>query len=129
MVIFKDNDGSKFELPKLTLDISDQMDEVQEAAGNRERYSKQLTLLQNVLPAEYLEEKLDGTTVSEVDLTQLNCLYIGVIQAYSAPVTEAQNRMLSEQMKQIKPAVEAARSINGVIKSGAGRQGFGKVIH
>lgn len=129
MVIFKDNDGAKFELPKLTLDISDQMDDVQTAESNRERYSRQLSLLQSVLPDEYLEKKLDGTEVNDVDLTQLNCLYIGIVQAYSAPVAEAQNRMMSEQLRTIKPAVEAARSINGVIKNGAGRQGFGKVIH
>lgn len=53
MVTYRDTKGNAVELPKLTLGISDKIDEVSAAQSNRERYRLQYEFVKEVCGEEY----------------------------------------------------------------------------
>ena len=60
MVTYRDTKGNAVELPKLTLGISDKIDEVSAAQSNRERYRLQYEFVKEVCGEEYAAQALDG---------------------------------------------------------------------
>ena len=98
--------GKKVYLPTLTLDLAERQDEVRAAKGARERYELQLAYLKDVVAEEQLEEALGSLDIEECDLVELNVSYIKVVNAYSAPVLEAQAKAANEQVKAVRPALD-----------------------
>lgn len=102
-VTYRDANGSVIELPKLTLAMSDRMDEIQAETVNAKRYALQLDFLRDVLGSEYVEAELDGTGVDDVDLVSLNILYTAIVNAYTLPVQQAQLEAARKQLQQVQP--------------------------
>ena len=132
-VTYRDRHGNAIELPKLTLALSDRMDEIQAEASNALRYEKQLSFLKDVLEPSYVDEELDGTTVEDVDLVMLNILYTAIVNAYTLPVQQAQLDAARKQLQQVQPMLQSVDQMakmqqlaNGnVLQSAArSRQGF-----
>ena len=98
--------GKKVYLPTLTLDLAERQDDVRAAKGARERYELQLAYLKDVVAEEQLEEALGSLDIEECDLVELNVSYIKVVNAYSAPVLEAQAKAANEQVKAVRPALD-----------------------
>lgn len=109
---YTDAKGNSVELPKLTLALSDKMDAVSATRNNSERYRLQWEFVREVCGDEFAEKALDGFDLLDVDLVALNVVYIGIVNAYSAPALKAQSERIKEQLRDIKPlvsAIEAAR--------------------
>ena len=121
MVTYRDTKGNAVELPKLTLGISDKMDEVSAAQSNRERYRLQYEFVKEVCGEEYAAQALDG---EDIDLVALNVVYVGIVNAYAAPAAKAQAEGIAEQMKALKPVVGAADAVGKIAVMGNSRQGF-----
>ena len=124
MVTYRDTKGNAMELPKLTLGISDKMDEVGAAQSNRERYRLQYEFIKGVCGEEYAAQALDGEDIEEIDLVALNVVYVGIVNAYAAPAAKAQAEGIAEQMKALKPVVGAADAVGKMADMGKSRQGF-----
>ena len=124
MVTFRDTKGNAVELPKLTLGISDKMDEVGAAQSNRERYRLQYEFVKEVCGDEYAAQALDGDDIEDIDLVELNVAYVGIVNAYAAPAAKAQAEGIAEQMKALKPVVGAADAVGRMAVMGNSRQGF-----
>lgn len=124
MVVYRDSKGNAVELPKLTLGISDKMDAVGAAQSNRERYSLQYEFIKEVCGEEYAANALDGEDIENIDLVELNVVYVGIVNAYAAPAAKAQAEGIAEQMKALKPVVGAADAVGKIAVMGNSRQGF-----
>lgn len=98
--------GKKAYLPTLTLDLAERQDAVREAKSARERYALQLDYLKDVVAEEQLEEALGSLELESCDLVELNVSYIKVVNAYSAPVLEAQAKAANDQVKAVRPALD-----------------------
>lgn len=127
MVTYRDIKGNVVELPKLTLGISDKMDEVSAAQSNRERYRLQYEFIKEVCGDEYAAQALDGEDIEDIDLVELNVVYVGIVNAYAAPAAKAQAEGIAEQMKALKPVVGAADAVGRIAVMGNSRQGFKSV--
>lgn len=124
MVTYRDTRGNAVELPKLTLGISDKMDEVGAARSNRERYRLQYEFVKEVCGEEYAARALDGEDIDDIDIVELNVAYVGIVNAYAAPAAKAQAEGIAEQMKALKPVVGAADAVGRMAVMGNSRQGF-----
>ena len=124
MVVYRDSKGNAVELPKLTLGISDKMDAVGAAQSNRERFSLQYEFIKEVCGEEYAAQALDGEDIEDIDLVELNVVYVGIVNAYAAPAAKAQAEGIAEQMKALKPVVGAADAVGKIAVMGNSRQGF-----
>ena len=127
---YRDRHGNTIELPKLTLAMSDQMDEIEQTESNRERYQMQLDYLTNVLGEQYVKEELEGSTIDDVDLVMLNVLYVAIVNAYALPVQQAQLEAMKRQMTQVQPMLGSLNSIADIAKIPSfnrSRQGFRNV--
>lgn len=135
-VTYRDANGSVIELPKLTLALSDRMDEIQAETVNAKRYALQLDFLRDVLGSEYVEAELDGTGVDDVDLVSLNILYTAIVNAYTLPVQQAQLEAARKQLQQVQPMLQSVDQMarmqqlatgNAVTSAPRSRQGFRNV--
>lgn len=124
MITYRDTEGNAVELPKLTLGISDKMDEVGAAQSNRERYRLQYEFVKEVCGGEYAARALDGEGIEDIDLVALNVAYVGIVNSYAAPAAKAQAEGIAEQMKALKPVVGAADAVGKFAAMGNSRQGF-----
>lgn len=127
MVAYRDAKGNAVELPKLTLGISDKIDEVSAAQSNRERYRLQYEFVKDVCGEEYAAQALDGEGIEDIDLVALNVVYVGIVNSYAAPAAKAQADGIAEQMKALKPVVGAADAVGKFAVMGNSRQGFKSV--
>lgn len=128
-VTYRDRHGNAIELPKLTLSLSDRMDEIQAEQANAVRYEMQLSFLKDVLEPSYVDAELDGTSVEDVDLVMLNILYTAVVNAYTLPVQQAQLEAAKKQLAQVQPMMNTLGSMAQVQQMANGnltrnRQGF-----
>lgn len=119
MIKFKTKSGT-VELPKLTLRLSDMTDEVEGCADNRERYRLQYDFLAEVLGSDVLAAEVEGEDLESADLVALSVAYAGIINAYATPVIESQTKALGEQVKSVKPTIEALERM----QAAQSRQGF-----
>lgn len=135
-VTYRDANGSVIELPKLTLALSDRMDEIQAETVNAKRYALQLDFLRDVLGSEYVEAELDGTGVDDVDLVSLNILYTAIVNAYTLPVQQAQLEAARKQLQQVQPMLQSVDQMarmqqlatgNAATSATRSRQGFRNV--
>lgn len=111
------------ELPKLTLRLSDMTDEVERCTDNRERYRLQHEFLSEVLGAETLAALVDGETLEDADLVALNVAYVGVVNAYAAPIVDEQAKGATDQLRSVQPVINALNKVQGA----QSRQGFSAV--
>lgn len=125
MVTYRSANGGKMiELPKLTIALSDEMDAVGAAQSNRERFRLQHEFVKEVCGDDNAEAMLDGEDIEDIDLVALNTTYVGIVNAYAAPVAKVQADAVAEQMKALKPVVGAADAMSRISVMGNSRQGF-----
>lgn len=124
MVTYRATNGNLIELPKLTLALSDEMDAIGTAQSNRDRYRLQHEFVKEVCGDENAAAMLDGDDIEDIDLVALNTTYVGIVNAYAAPVTKVQAEAVMEQMKALKPMVSTADAVSRISVMGNSRQGF-----
>lgn len=124
MVAYRAANGNLIELPKLTLALSDEMDAVGMAQSSRDRYRLQHEFVKKVCGDDNAAAMLDGEDIEDIDLVSLNTTYVGIVNAYAAPVAKVQAEAIAEQMKALKPVVGAADAVSRISVMGNSRQGF-----
>lgn len=125
MVTYRSANGGKMiDLPKLTIALSDEMDAVATAQSSRERYRLQHEFVKEVCGDENAAAMLDGEDIEDIDLVALNTTYVGIVNAYAAPVAKVQAEAVADQMKALKPVVGAADAMSRISVMGNSRQGF-----
>lgn len=123
MVEYTDLQGQAFELPKMTLKLSAEMDKVAAAQGGTERFKAEYEFVKKVLPKEYVDARLDGKRIEDVDLVELSVMYNELNTSYAKPVLEAQMSGANAQIEQMKPMLDAASSVASIAKK-PNRQAF-----
>ena len=124
---YTDDNGREFELPKLTVTMSEAMSEAADSKLTvRERAAKQLDFCRKCLPASYVSEACDGKTVDTVDVMLLENLFHAIKNAYGAPAAEARIEAARIQLEAISPLLEAVRGLNE-LPTAKSRQGFSRV--
>lgn len=123
---YVDAAGNAFELPKYTLALNEKITSA--STGNdAETFKKRYEILKEVLPAEYLNEALDGATVSEIDLVMLNRIFADVKNAYEMPVVREQIQSVTEMLQQMTPALDKIKAIQDNGGGKPNRQGFNRI--
>lgn len=120
MIEYSDNQGQTFELPKMTLKLSAEMDRVAAAAAGAERFKAEYEFVKKALPKEYVDARLEGKKIDDIDLVALAVLYSELDTAYAKPVLEARMSGANAQIEQMKPMLDAASSVAEI--SGANRK-------
>ena len=108
-----------YELPKYTLDLADAIAEISATKEQRAIYSLQLEFLERVLPEEVVHVALDGETVSNVDLMQLNAIYNKVVAEFMRPQMEQMERQITETLKPFKQLQPLVDLVNSDVFNGA----------
>lgn len=79
-------EGSYVQLPKLTMSLAERM----EVQGDfSERIKGEYQFLRDVLPKDVLDSAVDGTTLKDADVTEIQSLYSKVRAAYSGRTLES----------------------------------------
>lgn len=122
-----DEAGREFELPKLTVSLSEALSDAADAKLTvRERAAKQLEICRRCLPAGYVYEACDGKTVDTVDVSKLSALFTSVKSAYEAPEAEAAMEAVRARLEAVAPLLEAVKGLSDLPQPKS-RQGFSRV--
>lgn len=116
-----------FELPKLTLALEERFAEARHEKDRRKSVEAKLALMTECLGRAYITERCCSADINEVDLSELDALFIDVTIAYNL---NGVGEVMSA-MAQLAPLVEQLERINAITGSrqGAnGRQGFKRVL-
>ena len=117
MITYSDKDGLDFELPKMTLKLSAEMDKVTQTQTATERFRAEYEFLKKIMPSDYLSQRLEGKKMDEVDLVELSVLYHEIAAAYSKPVIEAQAAAIAAQAEPVKPTLDMIASAASIANS------------
>lgn len=124
------------DLPALTLKRANATVEIDNEKDAERRWRLEWEFLRDVLGEDAVAEQTGSEEFEEVDLSAIDALYIGVVNAYARPALEARNRQLQEQlsafdsldMSKLGQLVSAMQEINaGPAKTPRSRQGFARV--
>ena len=114
-----------FELPKLTLALEERFAEARHEKDRRKSVEAKLALMTECLGRAYISERCGSTDVEQVDLSELDALFIDVTIAYNL---NGVGEVMSA-MAQIAPLMEYLERINAITGGGKGsRQGFKRVL-
>ena len=115
MARWRSSSGETYELPKLTLAMSEATDRVSSARAARERAELEWRFLSDVLPDGALAPEVDGETVDTCDVVALEVCYQGVVAAYTLPMHEARARAAREQLDLVRQPLEAVSKMAPVV--------------
>ena len=125
MVEYTDAAGNTFELPKLTTKLMAEMSKVVNSSDIVETVKAKYNFVKSCLPADYLDQVLDGKKVDDIDLVELAKVYSAISNAYSAPMFEANTNATIEQVGKLKEAVDTVNSMANITAANkANRQVF-----
>ena len=128
MELYRTDDGQEFELPTMTPKLRAKQDRVASAATNTEREKAQLDFVRECLPKEYVDAAI-GKRYDDTDLVALGIAFVGINDAYSKPLREAQAAAFSGQLDSMQPVmdiIDTASKITQANNAGV-RQAF-KVV-
>lgn len=114
MIEYSDAQGQTFELPKMTMKLSVDMDKVAAASAGAERFKAEYEFVKKALPKEYVDARLDGKKIDDIDLVALSVLYSEIDSAYAKPMLEARMAGANAQIEQLQPMLNAASSVAGI---------------
>jgi hypothetical protein len=117
MVTYRDTKGNAVELPKLTLGISDKMDEVSAAQSNRERYRLQYEFVKEVCGEEYAPRRSTERTVEDIGPRGAERRVRGHRERIRARRPRP-DEGIAEQMKALKPVIGAVDAVGKVAVMG-----------
>lgn len=123
MVTYTDQQGNEFELPKLTISLSEELAKAPQGKGIREQTKGIIAFLKKVLPEDYVTEQIGGDKVDDVDLVAVRNMYDGVDGAYTQAMTASQMERIAQQMQGVAPVLENLEKMSSV----QSRQGFSRV--
>lgn len=123
MVTYTDQNGNEFELPKLTISLSEELAKAPQGKNVREQTKGIIAFLKKVLPADYVTEQIGGDKIDDVDLVAVRNMYDGVDNAYTQAMTATQMERVTQQMQDVAPVLENLEKINSV----QNRQGFTRI--
>lgn len=123
MVTYRDNEGNEFELPKLTISLSEEMSTAASGKDIKTQSKNIMEFVKKVLPTEYVTERLGSDKVDEIDIVELRNMYDGVDSAYTMALTASKMERIEDQLKSVAPVLESLEKVNRV----QSRQGFNRV--
>lgn len=124
MQTFTDENGNSFELPKLTMALQEKNNAAKGNTDFKALVKARYEFLKAVLPADYLNERLNGKSEVSIDVIELSKLYMLVDDAYWGDERRKQIESATAQMEQVKDLVNAANSMAKINN----RQGFNRVV-
>lgn len=129
MADYVDKNGMKFELPKLTVSLSESLEDALDTAkGTRDRAAAQLKLMRDVLSADYIAQRCGGKTVDSVDVVELHVLTLEVDAAYRERVSAANMERNMQKLDDLQPVLQDFAKIESIMKAANSRQGFSRVV-
>lgn len=126
MTTYTDDAGNTLDLPKLTLKLSEEMDAVPNQATHREIAKAMYTFVCKVLPADYLKERLDGSSLDDIDIVELRRVYEGIDGAYTDAMDTGRMQEITDRVESMKPMLEAMEKVVSMSNQ-TQRQGFKRV--
>lgn len=108
-----------YDLPKKTLEVTEQMEKVIETdkavgIGIREKFNTVFSYEKDVLGADAVKEILGSDNLDEVDLSEVTILFNKIHDAYNKPITDYKVAKSREALNclPIEKVVELAKAAN-----------------
>ena len=116
MARWRSSRGETYDLPKLTLALSEVTDRAASASGARERAELEWAFLSETLPDGALADEVGGDTVETCDVVALEVCYQGVVSAYTLPMVEARAKSAKAQLDLVRQPMEAVSKMAPLIE-------------
>lgn len=110
MVVQMVYDGATYDLPKYTLDIQKQMDEINKESDFEQKVIKMGDFIAFVFGSDFANAKL-GEKLEDIDLIELRNIYHGIDQTYANAMRESDT-----DLDDAAAAIEKLGGIDNVIK-------------
>lgn len=123
-MIYDDGMGFREQLPKLTLGLEERYEAARAETDRRASAKAKLALMVEALGEAYVEERCGSAEVEDVDLSELQALFIDVSIAYGLNGV----REVEAALAGLMPVVEKVERLNALTGKTAGRQGFSRVL-
>lgn len=108
--------NAEYPLVKKTIKIAKLIDAAHKSARTTvESYKKQYECVCACIGTDAAAKVLDGTTIDEIDLTELSIVFLKIEKAYITPVEEA-NAEINEQDKILSQVAQLGESIDKITK-------------
>ena len=121
---YTDTAGNEFELPKYTAALRERFTAASNGAGD---LRKQYELVREMLPVDYVDERLDGTTYADIDVSQLQLLFSELHNGYELPAITAQLQQAADVLAQAAPMIEMLDKMANSATLTDSRKGFKRV--
>lgn len=124
--------GNEYELPALTVELAERMEDAGKGDTIRERAKKRYAFLRDLFGKDACEEIAGGKAYDKADTRRLDIAFMLVQREYAQPVVEEQRRTLEEQTEAIKQlgdmfeTVAKAAQLPAILQKN-NRQKFSKV--
>ena len=127
MTEYIDDEGAALDLPKLTLRLSEEMEAVPNQANLREIAKAMYAFVGKVLPPDYLAERLQGSTIEEIDMVELRRVYEGINSAYTDAMETGRMQDIAERVESMMPMLDAMEKAVNMSNQAQSRQGFKRI--
>lgn len=127
MTVYTNELGQEFELPKLTIKLADEMEDVPNKKGFKETAKAMYDFIKKLLPKDYLKGYLDGDNLDNIDIVNLRKLYDGVNAAYTDALGDGQMQNMVEKLEDMAPMLESLEKLVDLNEKASARQGFTRV--
>lgn len=123
-MIYDDGMATRAKLPKLTLALQERYEAARTEKDARKAAGLKLALMVEALGAGYVSERCGSCEVNDVDLSELNAMFLDVSMAYGMNGMREVEAVLADLM----PIVEKMERLNAITGKAQGRQGFSRVL-
>ncbi|MGO5053646.1 hypothetical protein ACTQ6A_14260 [Lachnospiraceae bacterium LCP25S3_G4] len=113
-------EGESFDLPRKTLKVAAEMDNVRKAdsVSQTASYRAQYKFVTEILGKENAEKILDAEKLEDVDLSTLSIVYLGIENAYIKRVEDYRKEQTAEklQIPGLDKAIDLAKSSEAIAR-------------
>lgn len=113
-----------FQLPRLTMALQERYEAARRADTLKEAVEAKLALMTAALGSDYVEARCGASAPEDVDVAELNALFLDVSLAYGMNGI----REVEAALSQIAPLLDQIERVNRITGAGGSRQGFRNVL-
>lgn len=127
MTVYRDTEGNSFEMPKLTVKLAEEMENVPTGKSFTAISKAMYEFVKKILPDDYLNETLQGDKLDDLDIVALRNVYDNINNAYTDALHAGTYANINKQLEEVAPMLDSVDKMMAIQKQTPSRQGFNRV--